>query len=183
MGCQGQNGRAMKPRLHRIPIPLQSVLYDEQTRAQFTHALWLDQDPGPRPAIEVCQQVLFNAPRWVDAAMSMRNRVVKRLGLKDLGELSAIDPDKPLASYRVGERLGIFTLLAVGDNEVVLGDNDKHLEVKVSVCKTTHAGRPGVAVSTVVHEHNLLGRLYMLLVGPAHRVIAPAVMARARFSA
>ncbi|KAI5936240.1 Phosphatidylinositol 4-phosphate 5-kinase type-1 gamma [Manis javanica] len=32
-----------------------------------------------------------------------------------------------------------------------------------------------VAMSTVVHVHNALGRIYMLGVTPAHRVIAPAV--------
>jgi hypothetical protein len=35
-----------------------------------------------------------------------------------------------------------------------------------------------VIVSTVVHIHNALGRLYMLFVKPAHCVIAPAVLAR-----
>ena len=35
-----------------------------------------------------------------------------------------------------------------------------------------------VAMSTVVHVHNALGRIYMLGVTPAHRVIAPAVVAR-----
>ena len=41
--------------------------------------------------------------------------------------------------------------------------------------------RPGgttVYVSTVVHIHNAMGRLYMFFVAPAHRIIAPATMAR-----
>jgi hypothetical protein len=37
-------------------------------------------------------------------------------------------------------------------------------------------GRLQLVVSTVVHEHNWLGWVYMLFVGPAHKVIAPATV-------
>jgi hypothetical protein len=172
----------MKPTLTAIDVPACSALSPEARVSYFHDSLRLDLDPGERPAIEVCLQTLFKTPRWVDAAMALRNRVGGWVGLKDLGRMSAIDPARPGCSYRVGERLGIFTLLAISDHEVVLGDCDKHLDVKVSVCKLDEPGRRAVAVSTVVHVHNALGRLYMLFVGPAHKVIAPAVLARARLT-
>lgn len=69
--------------------------------------------------------------------------------------------------------------LSISDDEIILGDSDKHLDVKVSVCKIAQDGRQSVAVTTVVHIHNLLGRIYMLFVAHVHRLIVPASLVRA----
>jgi hypothetical protein len=161
---------------HSCPVPPQSQLHARLAGADFHDAHCVDNPyPDDRPALALWMQTLGRTPRWVDAAMGARNAIVKRLGLKDLGVLSRIDRNRPLQDYRVGERVGIFTVLHLSDDEVVMGDDDKHLDVQVSLLKT--ADRK-VIVSTVVHIHNALGRLYMLFVKPAHRVIAPAVLAR-----
>jgi hypothetical protein len=108
------------------------------------------------------------------AAMRVRNAIVKWLGLKDLGGMAQIDRNRPLSDYRLGERVGIVTVLYLSDEEVVMGDDDKHLDVQVSLLKTVEGK---VVVSTVVHLHNALGRIYMFFVKPAHRIIAPRVLA------
>ena len=167
-----------------IAVPPASALHAQTGDADFHDAYRLPLDPGERPMLAVCRDVLFRAPAWVEALMALRNRLVRWVGLKDLGRFSAIDPARPLDSYRVGDRLGIFTIVSLADDEVVLGDNDRHLNVQVAVCRLHEpAGARAVAVSTVVHVHNALGRLYMLFVGPAHKLIAPAVLSRARFAA
>jgi hypothetical protein len=155
-------------------VPPQSRLHARLAGAHFHDAYRVDNPHPGRPALALWMQTLGRTPGWVDAAMRARNAIVKRLGLKDLGVLR-IDPNRPLQDYRVGERVGIFTALHLGEDEVVMGDDDKHLDVQVSLLKT--ADRQ-VVVSTVVHIHNALGRAYMLFVKPAHRVIAPAVLAR-----
>jgi len=38
-------------------------------------------------------------------------------GLKNLGGLRGVDPGKPLADYRPGQRVGIFTLISVSDDD------------------------------------------------------------------
>ena len=38
--------------------------------------------------------------------------------------------------------------------------------------------REAIAVTTVVHIHNLLGRIYMAVITPMHRMIVPASLAR-----
>ncbi|MBI5259199.1 MAG: DUF2867 domain-containing protein [Burkholderiales bacterium] len=126
-------------------------------------------------------QVVARTPRWVNLLMALRNRTVALFGLKNLGALGGFDPAKPESAYRPGERVGIFTLIQNTPDEVLLGDDDKHLEVVLSVFKgpVDAAGQVRVSVTTVVHVHNLLGRLYMLPVTPLHRLIAPAVLARA----
>jgi len=130
-------------------------------------------------ALAIYLKVVARTPRWVESLMTLRNRVVSLLGLKNLGHLGALPPLKEASAYRVGDRVGIFTLLSLTDDEVILGDADKHLDVKVSVCRLMCQARESIAVTTVVHIHNLLGRVYMFFITPMHRLIVPAVMRRA----
>lgn len=100
--------------------------------------------------------------------------------LKDLGGLRTLDPAKPDSAYLPGDRVGIFTLISNTPNEVLLGDSDKHLDVVLSIYKHRpgQAGDCSIVVTTVVHNHNLLGKMYMLPVTPLHKLIAPAVLSR-----
>ena len=88
------------------------------------------------------------------------------------------DESKPLADYRAGDRVGIFTIHSLTERELILTDSDTHLDAKISVRKTGSAAHPRAAVTTVVHVHNFLGRLYLVPVIPAHRLIVPAMMRR-----
>ena len=123
-------------------------------------------------------KALQATPPWVNTLMTIRNRVVAALGLKNLGTLSRIDPAKPASAYLPGDRVGIFTLIANTADEVLVGDKDKHLNVVLSVHKATegNSGRVRVTVTTVVHVHNWFGALYMLPVTPMHRVISKTVL-------
>lgn len=133
----------------------------------------------PASALQLYLTVVRQTPGWVDVLMRLRNRVVALFGLKNLGGLADVPATRQAADYRVGDRVGIFSLLHLSDDEVILGDADRHLEVRVSVCKVPHAEGMLLAVSTVVHIHNRLGRVYMALVGPVHRRIVLAMLRRA----
>jgi len=132
-----------------------------------------------RSALEIYLMITAKTPSWVKFLMTTRNCIAAVLGLKNLGHLGDLNQAKASSAYRVGDRVGIFSLLSLSDDVIILGDFDKHLDVKVSVCKLAREGRRFVAVTTVGHIHNLLGRIYMLLVAPIHRLIVPAVLVRA----
>lgn len=119
-------------------------------------------------------RVVEATPAWIDGAMKLRNRLVSPLGIKNLGGLSEINRSKSSSAYKVGERVGIFTLVSRSETEVLLGDSDKHLDVVVSVHRRQLdlAVQAVVTITTVVNVHNWLGRLYMVPVRPAHRLIA-----------
>lgn len=164
--------------VRKIDIPQQSLIYPTIHDADFADAytITLDQVNPDASALSFWLSNIRKTPAWVDGAMKLRNRVVERLGLKNLGELSAIDVNKPERDYRVGERLGIFTIEHISPNELILGDKDKHLNVRLSLL-VQNAGQM-LTISTVVHEHNWLGRVYMWFVAPMHRIIAPSVLKR-----
>ena len=121
-----------------------------------------------------------NTPWWVNRLMALRNKVVLLVGLKDIGALGGLDHSKQVSAYVVGDRVGIFTLLSNTDDEALLGISDKHLDVQLSVFRHSLDSNSvrRISVTTVVHVHNLLGRLYMLPVAPLHRLVAPAVLNR-----
>ena len=127
-------------------------------------------------ALALSLQTFLKTPVWIDFLMRLRNRVVGLVGLKNLGSFNHLDPGKPASAYRVGDRVGIFSLRYLTDMEVILADSDKHLDVQVSVCKLMRDEAALVNISTVVHVHNRLGKLYMFFVAPAHKMIAPATL-------
>jgi len=134
-------------------------------------------EPGLDPLSQFLR-VAEATPAWIDGAMKLRNRLVSPLGIKNLDGLSEINRSKSSSAYKVGERVGIFTLISTSETEVLLGDSDKHLDVVVSVHRRQldQAVQAVVTITTVVNVHNWLGRLYMVPVRPAHRLIARAMI-------
>ena len=110
--------------------------------------------------------------------MAVRNRVASVIGLRNLGQLASLDIEKRADDYQVGDRIGIFTLLSISEKEVILGDSDRHLDVKVSVYRQTKEARQ-IFISTVVHVHNVMGKVYMLVITPLHKLIVPSTINRA----
>jgi hypothetical protein len=156
------------------PVPIASRLHRITPGAHFHDSYRMALVSDPRTALQLYLDTAVRTPAWVDRLMALRNAVVSRIGLKDLGALGAIDRDKPASAYRAGDRIGIFELRHVSDDEVILGDSDRHLDVQVSVCREGDE----LSMSTVVHVHRPLGHVYMFFVAPVHRRIVPAVMRR-----
>lgn len=143
----------------------------------YFHDAWSVQAGDPAlSALGQFRKALARTPAWINACMSLRNRAVRLLGLKDLGALDTVSLSRPEAAYAPGERIGIFTVFENSFDEALLGDRDRHLDVTLSVHRAPRGADVLVTVTTVVHVHRLLGRAYMLPVRPMHRLIAPAVL-------
>ena len=136
----------MNPIPRESEVPLNSRVAQLLQGANFYDAWRISTARVERSALEHFLAAAEKTPRWVNAAMGARNRVVQLLGLKNLGALDNLERARAASTYQPGDRVGIFTLFEV-------------------------------TLTTVVHVKNLLGHLYMLPVTPAHRIIAPAVLA------
>ncbi|MFV3402894.1 DUF2867 domain-containing protein [Pseudomonas sp. NY15463] len=166
---------------HAASIPADSLIATQAAQASFRHCRAITLPDTGQPAMAHFLRLMGRMPGWIDTLMVLRNRLVGLFGLKDLGRLSAIDPARAAASYRSGERVGIWTLLVNTQDEVLLVDRDHHLDVHIALLLRPAAeGHCQVLVSTVVRTHNLLGRLYMLPVAPFHRLIAPIALRQLR---
>jgi hypothetical protein len=109
--------------------------------------------------------------------MLLRDTLVAGLGLKTARQLKALD-----AGGR-SQRVGIFKIYETTPSEIILGEDDRHLDFRVSVLYRPQAngtaGAPQLVVSTVVCCHNLLGRNYIRLIAPFHRRVVQASLRRA----
>jgi hypothetical protein len=59
----------------------------------------------------------------------------------------------------------------------VLGEDDKHLDFRISVLCSAEAEPEGgrqLVFSTVVQCHNRLGRAYIFVIAPFHRLVVKA---------
>jgi hypothetical protein len=79
------------------------------------------------------------------------------------------------------DRINFFRVRSVTENELIMGENDKHLDFRVSVLLRPREGGTGdeIVATTVAHSHNLLGRSYLALVVPFHRMIVQSNLRRA----
>lgn len=170
----------MKPRAILANVPPESAINARLPGAYFHDCYAIDVPNSTRTALGHFITALARTPPWVDFLMELRNKIVRVVGMKDLGRLGDVNLSKPESAYAPGDRIGIFTLVSNTPNEVLLGVHEKHFDVVLSVFKqcSCHDGQQSIAQTTVVHVSNLMGRLYMLPVTPAHRFIAQAVLSR-----
>ena len=111
---------------------------------------------------EIYNGVFGHSPVWVNRLMKIRNQLVAPLGLKvDLNPRLGSASDQ----IKVGNQLGIFQVFYIDDREIILGEDNRHLDFHISLLKDNQ-GR--LTISTQVQTHNRLGRVYMQLVRPFH---------------
>jgi len=169
--------------VHAIRVPQGTAIHAALPGAQFFDAYEVADSHPTRTALQAWLDGVARTPRWTQQLMALRNRLVRLVGLKDLGQLHDMHPTASgqvppdAGSYRVGDRVGIFLIRHLSDTEVVLGQDDRHLDVQVALSKHRQGDAPAtLVVSTVVHIHNALGHAYMAVVTPFHRRIVRAML-------
>lgn len=158
----------------RISIPDSSKISQLLENAYFHDAYQIELANGERSALRLFLDMASNTPRWINTLMLIRNKIVSLFGLKDIGLFNHLDPDKAESEYQIGDQVGIFSICYISEEEVIVGDSDRHLNARVSIYKLEDRNH-SVAISTVVHTHNLAGKIYMFFVTPVHKIIAPSM--------
>ncbi|GAB3650089.1 hypothetical protein GCM10028791_16840 [Echinicola sediminis] len=106
-----------------------------------------------------------SSPKWVDKLFALRNGIVRMFGLKTSGGQANRQQEVDEFKCEVGEQLGLFKVFSKSQNEVVLGENDKHLDFRVSLFwepVVTDHQKKRLIISTAVKFNNSFGRLYFL---------------------
>ncbi|RCS22058.1 DUF2867 domain-containing protein [Phyllobacterium salinisoli] len=118
-------------------------------------------------ALGAAQQVFGRAPGWIKQLLTLRDLIVRPFGLTSGGE-PTVKPDS---------RIGILPIIGQSTDRVVLGLDDRHLDFRVLIEITERgAAWQEISVSTAVKTHNPLGRVYLAIVKPFHRIIVPAML-------
>lgn len=113
-------------------------------------------------------------PEWVDKLMKFRNSIVRLFGLK-VGDKRDIDVAE---YYPIGSKAIYFTVIDRNNNEIVMAENDKHLNFRVSILIDKNEINSNITFTTIVKFNNIFGRLYFLFIKPFHRLIIKSLLKR-----
>lgn len=136
-------------------------------------------DPGNNIIPTDLGKAFFSsAPGWIEKLFALRNRIVSVFGLKTP---DGKDRQSQLDQFKCepGEQLGLFRVYSKSSNEVILGEDDKHLNFRVSLFLGEHnetTRQKTVTVSTTVTFNNRFGRFYFIPVRPFHKLIVPTML-------
>lgn len=72
--------------------------------------------------------------------------------------------------------VGIFPIVSEQPDRLVAGFNDKHLDFRIVVDVATSGAAREVTATTLVLTHNWLGRTYLAVIMPFHRLIVRSLL-------
>lgn len=117
-------------------------------------------------AREVAALCFSKLPDWAGWLLALRNAVMRPFGIK------------------TDEMVQSLPVLREDAGEVVVGLNDDHLDFRtqfrVDTIRLSPQG-PGVSLitlTTIVRTHNRLGRLYLRLIMPIHKLVVRSLLKR-----
>jgi hypothetical protein len=161
----------------QVAIPWQSAVATafKSVNLADAYSIQLPSDASINP--DILARFIFSVqPSWIGALTNVRDAIVAGFGLKTAKHLATLSSDA------TAPRISFFRVFGTSKNEVVLGENDKHLDFRVSIlCApgSPPSTRSQLTLSTVVHCHNLLGRTYLSIIAPFHRQVVKASRRRA----
>jgi hypothetical protein len=117
-------------------------------------------------AREAAERMLGRSPWWVDVLMKLRDAIVTPLGLKTAKS----------ARHDKVEKVGFFPLLSETPQRLVAGFNDSHLDFRVVIDVAPAGNGQRVTATTIVLMHNWIGRTYITLIKPFHRMVVRSML-------
>ena len=159
--------------IERVDLPSASRLAAVYGQADFADAFSVDLPQNDtHDAASLAEHIFAQQPRWIATLLSARDTLVRPFGLKRAVDLLSAD----------GDRLNIFRVYERHDDEIILGEDDAHLDFRLSVLiRPAAQGHPRrLILTTLVFYNRLLGRAYISLIAPFHRMVVRASLRSAR---
>ncbi|OPA90263.1 hypothetical protein BFW86_11520 [Pseudomonas fluorescens] len=155
-----------------VPVPSRSGITHLYTSTNLTDAFAIRLPAGTSSNPDLLARfILFHQPSWIGWLLKVRDTLVVCLGLKTARHLASL-----------ADRVGPFKVYSTNQTEIVLGEDDMHLDFRISVLCSEEAEAQGsrqLVFSTVVQCHNRLGRAYLFVIAPFHRLVVKASLRRA----
>ena len=167
-------------KIKRMTFPIASLLFTERKNYNYSDSFGCTfVDPKNKINIEtIVNDFSKPLPVWIDALMSVRDKIVSVIGLKTSEEERNTVQRGPYKLVE-GEKIGFFNLYNRTNNEVILGEDDKHLDFRVSLLLENpdqDSGVKKIIITTVVTYNNWMGRIYFFFIKPFHRLVVRDMM-------
>jgi Protein of unknown function (DUF2867) len=149
-----------------VNVPHEISIYNLYPTLDLADAFAIQNISGMSFTPEQFARSIFSQPfplfEWL---LVLRKIIVTPFGLKkslnDIGDLN--------------EMLSIFKIYSKNEQEIIVGGDDKHLDFRISLLKVDNQ----IIVSTLVHCHNMMGKIYLFCVTPFHKLLVPHVLTKA----
>ena len=150
-------------------------------------ASWFDADLADAFAVPIdaadvakgmdslARSTLGDPAPWIRLLLGLRDGLVAGFGVKTTQEVRCA------AIADNAERIDFFRILARSDRELILGEDDRHLDFRLSLLLRVRPDGSGdeLVATTVVRCHNALGRVYLALIARFHRLVVISNLSRA----
>ncbi len=128
--------------------------------------------PAPVTPLEAWNIMHAKPLPGMKLAFRLRDAISACFGVKRIGGISRA----PKAAVKTGDKLDFFLVEALSDEVMTLTVRDRHLDVMTCVSSSSGV----LSVTSSVKTHNLFGRIYMIPVRPAHKLIVALSLKRLR---
>jgi len=154
-------------------LPTESSLANAYAGADLADAYVIMLPAGTtRDLNSLAKELLAHPSAWFRALLSLRDGIVAPFGIKTSGSLH---------KNAAREKIYFFPVVRRTPTEVVVGEVDVHLDFQASILlgKASPDGRQELILTSVVHCHNRLGRIYLFFIRPFHGIVVRDFMRRA----
>lgn len=160
--------------MRQTSLPAESGIAGLFPGADLADAFAVALPPGiaERRIEEIARTLLGDPAPWF---LALRDKVMARFGVKTSAEVRRIATRDGVA------HIDFFPVLSRTEHELILGEDDWHLDFRASILVRDRRGDGGreLVMTTVVHCHNRLGRTYLCAIAPFHRLVVTSSLRRA----
>jgi hypothetical protein len=166
----------MAAAVRKVPVPLDSLAARAFAAPDYADAFRVTLRNPDLRWVDTCAREIFLAtPRWVHLLLALRERLASLAGLKTaVRRPSPADVEDFV--FRTGNRLALFEVRDRTADEILLGEDDRHLDFRVSLRLEPDDELRRLTVVTAVRLNGRPGRLYLVLVKPFHRLIVATLL-------
>ena len=133
-------------------VPSGSVLSRELIeRAYFRDSYRVLLSRRELGVVDIFFGIFGHHPPWMKLLLIVRNKVASLAGL-DAPTAADILHVEIKDRYVVGDKIGVWPIFWLSEDELVAGRNNKHLDFRLSVLKVPDGDRTSVVVSTILHR-------------------------------
>lgn len=145
----------------RVLAPLNELDYFDSQTATLTKEI---------SPLEAWNLIMEDRQPLLRLAFRIRDAISTRFGVKRIGGFSGPAGD----TVNVGDHLDFFLVEYQDRDVIVLTDRDRHLTNMTCIVSNGLV----ISISSSVKIHNLYGRIYMIPVGIAHKIIVRTMLQR-----
>lgn len=159
------------PKITNVELPEESISIQFIEKIDYVDAFKVRLSDTNQNVEELYIAIFNHAPKWVSVLMKVRNKIVSIFGL-DTGDGSK---QTEIKSLTIGDKHGVFKIFDIQPSEIIAGEDDKHLDFRVSILKDDGY----LILSTLVHYNSSFGKFYFFIVKPFHKLVVKGMLKNA----